>query len=800
MDKKKKIARLALLAMLAVLQPLQKTVAQTEPGRIEFCGYNTPQESDTITLYLKFIDDEGNHIQNLRKSDIKKNLLIKEDGKEIAMDGVELRRLNEGQRIPDDYTISVLIDQNIPSKAKKGIREEIDKLVGSAPEGGVFLSFFGEEVTESQLIDDENKEDVLEEFDRDCDGKSYFYDAVYAKLVEFCGEKQEYEDLVGTKSGYRKNRDIACRAEENPDKNLLFIFMQGTDVGERVFDDDYGLNFGRVTDYRDHTDNVVPRIYAFYYTDSRQPDSDLENLLKAITRPRGEKSTLAGEYLPSDSQEKIIDGFKTAVDEAKYDWSFIYKVADDASYNGPVSFTACWDDDEIGKADYSIGTEEAPWPVRKDTPVGTMMKMVWAVLVTLLTIAFFFFVMKILVPAIKSSLFSAKYYKPYQPEQGVNKRTCYYCRKELLPGEKVVTKCQHIMHVTCWKYCGYHCAEYGQNCNTGLQEHVDWQEMFTRSSLRDCRQAFAGILAGFAAWVVFELTGRGILRPFAKSMASLFLEGEKSEILLNPTVMKLAAFFTIGLVLAFFLSLVFRYNDEYRNKNTTIIMKIIGLSLFSAVVGLAAFIVGGILLCMILSSSDLTTIPWYCSFPAYLLFSVCTTLSLTVKSSIPVKSAMIGGLCSSVIGFLVLYFSDMASDWLQMLLNFIIYGGGLGASLVTVRMLAEKYFLVITNGVKKDTRIPIHKWMNATGGGQHVAIGMSGDCEIQMNWDKSNRVAKEHAQLYIDQARSVPVIKPMEIGVTYNSRADLPKMKAAILTNGDTFQIGETIFRYEEND
>ena len=133
-----------------------------------------------------------------------------------------------------------------------------------------------------------------------------------------------------------------------------------------------------------------------------------------------------------------------------------------------------------------------------------------------------------------------------------------------------------------------------------------------------------------------------------------------------------------------------------------------------------------------------------------------------------------------------------------MLLDFIIYGGGLGASLITVRMLAEKYFLVIQNGVKAGQRIPIHKWMNATGGGNKVSIGMTGECEIQMNWEKSNKVAKEHAQLYIDHEKTLPVVKPLATGVLYNNRAELPVNRAAILSNGDTFKIGDTIFRYEE--
>ena len=232
-------------------------------------------------------------------------------------------------------------------------------------------------------------------------------------------------------------------------------------------------------------------------------------------------------------------------------------------------------------------------------------------------------------------------------------------------------------------------------------------------------------------------------------------------------------------------------------------MNILGLSLLSSLIGVLAFCFGGIILCMLVASINTSIIPWYCSIPAYFLFSVCTSLSLTIKTSIPIKSAMLGGLCASVIGFLVLYFTEgfsTAYPWMNMLLDFIIYGGGVGASLVTVRLLAEKYFLVIQNGVKAGTRIPIHKWMNATGGGNKVTIGMTNDCEIQMNWEKSNKVAKEHAVLYIDHAKSLPIIKPMATNVIYNSRVELPVRKSAPLTNGDTFKIGDTIFLYEETD
>ena len=298
-------------------------------------------------------------------------------------------------------------------------------------------------------------------------------------------------------------------------------------------------------------------------------------MLKVITSSKGEKKALAGKFFPSDKMDDIYEEFDQAVENAKYDYAITYKVAEKKSYSGAYTFSVLWDSEPMDEDTYSIGTEEKPWPVREEPVASAMMKFVYAILVTLLTIAFFFFVMKVLVPAIKTWFFAAKYYKPYQLEPGVIKRICYYCRKELVPGEKVVTKCQHIMHVRCWKDCGYHCAEFGQNCSTGTQEHVDWQNMFTAASMYDFRQAFAGILAGFATWLVYEMLGGGILKSFAASMVTLFLDTEeKRETLLGVTTEKLSAFFTIGLFLAFFLSLAFHFLDEYRNKDFKVIMKI----------------------------------------------------------------------------------------------------------------------------------------------------------------------------------------------------------------------------------
>lgn len=792
MDKKKKISMRLQLLLCSLFVATTSLFAQ-DVDRIDFCGrkYSYEPDNDSITLFLKLFNSEKEKA-NVNRGDLYDHLRIFEGEEERIP--IDIQSLSGGLRIPQEYTFSVLVDLGINDEGKQKIYDAIGSLVQSAPDSCVYLSFFGDGKPKSKLVTQKNYDSFREDFQREGHDK-YFYSAIQSRLLEFDKEQ------VNNHSEYQFETLISERAKANSDKVVLFLFVDGTESP----DNNDNIPYRHITENEDGIDKSVwPRTFAFYYVPNGHTfDIDVESTLDGIT---GSSRKLAlpedklGKYEKFDNIDDILKDFGEIQEDLSYDFAFIYKA--EKSYSGKVSYAAKWDDQAVGQAELSIGAPENPWPIRNESTSDSLLKYLIALLATFLTIAFFFCVMKILIPFIKSKSFAMKYYKPYTPEAGV-KKVCYYCKQPILPGQKVVTKCKHVMHVECWKQNDYRCSEYGQNCNTGIQEHVEWHDLFSWQNIKDCQQTIAGIFAGLVSWIVYELMGRKSFTSMAEWITHTFFTDESRSTLVGDCVTKVSAFLTIGILLGFFLSLIFRYNDEYRKKDWKIYMKIIGLSLLTAVIGFLAFAFGGIILCMIMESTDKTFIPWYCSLPAYILFSVCTSLSLTIKSSIPVKSAMLGGLCSAIIGFLVLYFTSTSSSrypWMNMLLDFIIYGGGLGASLVTVRMLAEKYFLVITNGVKAGTRIPIHKWMNATGGGNKVTIGMTGECEIQMNWEKSNKVAKEHAVLFIDQNRSLPMIKPLATGVFYNSRAELPVRRPSVLTNGDTFKIGDTIFRYEETE
>ena len=793
--------KLKFFSLCAVLAFALNVCAQ-DVSTIQFCDkkYEYGTGKDSVTLFLKILDSNGKPCKDITPASLEKHLVINEDGVMIPLDRRKITSLSSGQRIPSDFTISVLVDLSIPEAGKGQIYEAFGKLVESAPDSCVFLSFFGEEVSSSQLVTKKNLASFKDKFLSHSD-KKFFYGALYSKLAEFSSDKAELEESVRTKGGYVKNGSISRRALQAKDKNLLFVFTEGN-----MRPEDEAISFVEVTDYQSNATHIVPKVFAFYYTGEGM-DENVELTLKGVSTPRNaEGQVLAdrqGGYRPSADLSNVLSNFQEVVKDAMYDFAFTYKATDDKAYAGRVNYVAEWKGKEAGTGDYSIGTAETPWPVREESAGDAFTKFLVALLVTLLTFVFFFLVMKVLIPFVKSRMFASKYYKPYQPEEGVTRRICHYCRQDIQPGQKVVVKCKHVMHVDCWRQNGYKCVEFGQNCKEGIQDHVDLKDMFSQASLRDTYQTLAGVLAGLVSWIIFEFTGRGMFDGLGKAIAKTFyLNEDMKASMLTDCGAKVSALLTVGLLLGFFLSLVFRYNDEYRKKDAKVYLKIFGLSLLSGLIGFLAMLVGGIIFCLLLSAVGTTYIPWYCSLPAYIIFSICMALSLIIKSSIPTKSALIGGGIAALIGFIVLYFGGAVSSnmgWLNMLLDVIIYGGGLGASLVTVRMLAERYFLVIKNGMKAGQRIPIHKWMNATGGGNKVTIGKTNECEIQMNWEKANKVADKHVQLYIDKSRSLPMLTPLEEGVVFNVRTNLPANKSIVLNNGDTFTVGDTIFEYVES-
>ena len=112
--------------------------------QIVFCDkkYEYGVGKDSITLFLKVLDSDKNRSTEVTVKDLDERMDIKENGVLITPSRRKIQSLSSGQRIPADYTFSVLVDLSIPDDGKAQIYDVIGHLVDSAPDSCVYLSFF----------------------------------------------------------------------------------------------------------------------------------------------------------------------------------------------------------------------------------------------------------------------------------------------------------------------------------------------------------------------------------------------------------------------------------------------------------------------------------------------------------------------------------------------------------------------------------------------------------------------------------------------------------------------------------
>ena len=92
--------------------------------------------------------------------------------------------------------------------------------------------------------------------------------------------------------------------------------------------------------------------------------------------------------------------------------------------------------------------------------------------------------------------------------------------------------------------------------------------------------------------------------------------------------------------------------------------------------------------------------------------------------------------------------------------------------------------------------VALYKWFRAN---PHsvVTLGMSVDCSLQLSWDIRSKVAPVHAEILMK--KGVPYLRALEEGVLFGGKP-LPVDTDMILYHGTQFQIGQTLFTYQEKD
>lgn len=700
--------------------------------------------------------------------------------------------------IPDAITVSLLIDRSrqIHPQHMKSIQNAVSSFVEQLPDGSVYYSYFHQHVSSSMPV---NRQNIHE---ANFDSSTFppdLYNAVQMKIMEFDSTATipNAQPQAASYPNYEVNRDLA---RSDPNHRYLVILATGVDDAENIFkylsaDSDYK----RVTEIdlhqslRQHRDEVTVFVLGFG-DDPERSDFD-EAGLKAIATAAGNP----GGYFRAEP-DSVIERFHLVLDEISGDYQALFASPANMVYAGEQRTLSLEIKSPIqaeGEITYQIGSPTRPL---QTGAVDKGRQVLWGILGGLITFIVIIIMLQLIWPLIKNRIFSMNYVARYRPASEELKKICPYCFEHFEAGDKLIIKCEHFVHKACWHENGHMCPEYGQNCTQGKQDYFDVSDPLSRKNkLFYLNWVLFGLLGGFLSWLVYVLVMDKT--PFDGFSRALILWLGKEENIDGITLftLKIAPLFTIGILKGFFLSLLFAHIEEYRRRSFLVVLKILLRGIVGGIVGFVSFVLGSVILILFNLEHTNVLVDWI----PWLFFGGLIGYSLTVKTTLSWKHGLLGGLISIVFSFIVLY-AQLSPDFqvVWLLVAFMLYGAGLGASIATVRSTAEHYFLKILNGPKEGNQIAIHKWMNVQGGLNEIYIGTSNVCEVQINWEKTQTVAEKHAKLYINRERKMPVIVSVQKdkNTQYDERVDMQVGREYDLFNGTTFTIGSTAFQYIEKE
>ena len=747
--------------------------------KIEFTDMNWTTHADTISLKFKIVrQSEKEFWDDIRPHEVGiVNDLIS------VRDVITLTRNKEN--IPEDILVSLLIDRSIQPDDMKTVREAVRNFVDSLPVNTVYISFFDNETGNTELITSNSFRNFEYKFTA-TDNNKIIFDAALKKFQELSGE---------TDPAF--NPEITAKAQNDTIKKYLIIL---TDGKINANDPQTSSNLQDFTDYISEWDNGennknTIEIYAIRYGEENQNvDKLLSYLCKDIR-----KDLVKGEFYPA-AQNEIFDKLKDFSDRISADYELVL-VNGSRIYAGEPRILLMQIEKNgkkaMGTKNYVIGTLANPI----ETMSGNIItKLFFGFFLGLLAFFIAYFLIQVAVPYLifKTSNFDKKYVKLHKPQDDELVK-CSICLEDLIEGEEVVVKCQHIAHKYCWRENGYKCTEYGQNCKDGKQYYFDKDKPFS-----EVNRPY------FMKWVLYGLTG-GLLSWIAYQFIIAYYPlrfGSFITILLNcfypaadmknlETADYLLSFLTkidpllwAGLLLGFILSIMFAYINEYRKKNFNVWLKIFLRGFLGAGAGFVSFLIGAIIIIACKANGINLLIDWI----PWSLFGGFLGLCLSIKTTIVWRHALLGGILSGAFSFALLFLSMLFGSY-AVLGSFMIYSAGLGFSIVTVHYTVQKYFLKYKG--PREGEIAIHKWMSISGGSNDVTIGKSNQCIIQMNWDNHANIQDMHAKLYIDKKMKMPYLKVMEDNMSFNGSM-VRRNSELQLKHGVTFKIGNTEFQYIE--
>lgn len=453
-------------------------------------------------------------------------------------------------------------------------------------------------------------------------------------------------------------------------------------------------------------------------------------------------------------------------------------------------------------ATYSVGTVCRP-VIIEGIPQSQVV--VQGILLAILLIILIYIVCQLVIPYISYQIFRKRhtttYISPNTTLNGVSVGdVCYFCKTPFQKGDRVVAKCAHTMHESCWKENDYHCTDYGRKCKHG-------SHYYNQDDLYDPQNAYflmfwliAAVIIAIIAWIGFIVYDQQytyeIMVDMVASLKNIKPDTmEYAELIssFDNSLDQLPSFGAfLGFVFTLFLGFMASFERLYLQKIVELIVK----SLISGLCGFVFFTIGFVLTMVLeLDSSSSIWIDWF-PWTATALASVfCATYHTRLR---PKGKWFFGMLFVGIISMFLwdLLFSSNSSDYrLLLFLSNLIFSLGLVLTIAAPMPSSENYVLHVT-GCIKEMDIAINKWFKQSASSR-VTIGRSIDCGIQTSWDIQGNVAAVHAEI-ISYRRQIYVV-PLEDGV-YSRNKMLKVDHRYRLYHGRSFTIGTTTFTFRERD
>lgn len=709
--------------------------------------------------------------------------------------------IREKKVISDQISMLFLVDRSgsISQDVLDKQYYQIDNMVKLLPNTKMYLAFMDSTLTESIPINQNTLKEQVYEFSVRKGTEAYLYKAILAKMEELAKAPANHYTKV------RHNPAL-----QDSTQKILFVFTDGkvthedgSFIGTDFFK--WKMEISELAEKQEQHEFPFIPIHCIYIGESTAIEN-IKDEMEALCAASPARDAISGKFHQLFDVSQLQETLIGTIDSIAADYRLVLKNPEGKMYDGSEQMlTIILKDNEntkaIGNLRYTFGNQHIPIVVSSNTKSNSN----WGIILTglicgLIFTALIYLILQYLIPWIQYRVFCKKYIVKYKHDKygsDVEKQHCYHCKEAFQDGDDIVVKCEHVVHLECWKENRNRCPEYGvHNCTKGIH-------YYNQDKLSDSRNApyflpwlIYGLFAGLVSWICMrifysETLFAGLIQGFTQIFHNVQDNAAGIDVS-GAFIPKIQAMLLCGIVLGFFITFFFSCQIEFRKKNLKIWALILLRSLGGGFIGFLAFLIGsGIIIFLGKDTNCIYTdwIPWA-------IFAVGIAFTLSFKTDINLKSALLGGLISVLISFIVLYAATFAKEILSMF-SYMIYAAGFGIAIAIVHHISEKYFLRVSGPIK-ERDIAIYKWMSVSGGFNKVTIGKSIDCILEMNWDDADNIADKQVEIYLENDR--PYCKALAEGTRLSSGQMLPKNQVIFLSHGTEFTIGNSTFTYIEKD